>query len=465
MDKVPHGSTRPSLSRGNTPPTVRRRQEVQEARAVRVNGKDGDLCEKVTSRDQCASEQPRELAKNVKADATGTKDLLRGRRKSGPPRHSTELDCALARIAFRALSTRDADKLRLLTADMSPSQLEASVRTAAHVFANAVYCAIDGSACEADFVPSSRSSKSSKATSQIELASILRGEKIEDTVAKAARVASQRSPERQSRKRFAPQRSQSAKISRKRKRTVEDVDAEMKVACAELRSLSQAFTDMTVLHRQAVLETCHDALRTAQPALVLIEKQFAGGLEKAAKSTADASRRVALLAEEQDSLVDEPPRSSSSLSAVAVDITTMTERVGVIAAEANLQSRKSAEVMTEQLARVGFSGMISSANSRLDTRKLLPRRKIEDASRGSKSTRASCLLNLIDSRSVEVSEIVAQFNDDVQRAVVEAKMRSQERVSAMKQSEDVAVGMRALSRKGPKKKNKLEHSRRSSMHM
>jgi hypothetical protein len=377
-----------------------------------------------------------------------------GKQQAAAATGSMELDTALARIAFRALGSREADKLRLLTDGMPPEQLQAAVRAAADVFASAVHCAIDSSAGLPAAVAPDRRSRGGKGESQLELAASLRGERLQESAAKAAKIAVP-PPEKARRRLGFGRRGRTDLKDADAPRSVADVAADMETALAELRGLSAAFVDMTSSHRNAVLDVCHDALRSASPALTAIEQQFAGGLVEAAKSTTAASRRVAALAAEQDELLGAPMGSSTPLSAVTGEISSMIDRVNAIATEANWQARHSVEIMTGKMARGGFSAVIATS-SRLDTRSLLPRRKSEEATRVPKGVRAASMLNTVDSRSAEVSTIVTQFNDDLQNAAERVSAISSQRVPA----EADPDGKESLSRKAARKKKK--DARRSS---
>lgn len=314
---------------------------------------------------------------------------------------SEEFDAMLAKIAFRAMTSRDADKLRELTLNMDPHARRKAVRTASDIFAHTVLCSVS----ELAGMGGDRGRRLTESRPDT-VAKVLAGEKVKAAGEKARKEHLAKSSSAGGGIFGWRRKKQDNKV-----REMADIGAEIDAGLAELRGLSTAFLSMAATHRKAVLEVCDEALKTAGPTLNIIEEQFARGVQTATASITTSALKIAALAEESENLSDV---SSRSVVKSAAEILRLTDSVGMATKEANLQAHNAVGIMTGKVNKKdGFNKMVEENRN---AKNIIPRKR-SDGSR----IRAAGMLNTVDARSAEVASIVSTFDSDLDHAMTKTK--------------------------------------------
>lgn len=314
---------------------------------------------------------------------------------------SKDLDAMLTKIAFRAMTSRDADKLRELTLNMDTHARRKAVRAASDIFAHTVLCSVS----ELAGMGGDRAHRLTESRPDA-VAKVLAGEKVKAAGEKARKEHLAKTSSAGGGLFGWRRKKEDNKV-----RGMADIAAEMDAGLAELRGLSTAFLSMAATHRKAVLEVCDEALKTAGPTLNIIEEQFARGVQTATASITASAAKISALAKESENLAE---GSSGSVVKSAAEIMVLTDSVSMTTKEANLQAHNAVGIMTGKVNKKdGFNKMVQENRN---AKTLIPTKR-SDGSR----IRAAGMLNTVDARSAEVASIVSTFDSDLDHAMTKTK--------------------------------------------
>jgi hypothetical protein len=395
---------------------------------------------------------------------------------------SDEFDTALARIAFRAIGARDADKLRALADEVPREELPDRVVAAAKVFAHALFVAIDASADVAALQARSAAMHRVLApdVSAVEGAGTrLRGQRARGQRMRADRPAvnagSGTAPsqaakqiadnqeeesqivvtqaQRRASAAAAPtavrrestaapgtttlaRRRQSTFLRRKRDKALPSdyhfsnkpstgprdslVDA-VQESMRELQLVASAFADVTVIRRNAISEVCTEIIRQAVEPLTKIEKRFSQGILEAVDRARSVAVRAANLANERTLQASSPEFqvAATELDVLASNTLKLTDKLAIAATEALFESQQALQILSARVSRGSFAAVIASGRT---SGRLDTRPFLPQ--KNLKAYRVSAMLNKIDCRSAELQGIVGTYREDISLVVETAHSRS-----------------------------------------
>lgn len=347
------------------------------------------------------------------------------------PQALRTLDDELARVSFRALGSRDADKLRYAADGLDAHTIRASVRAAADLFAHTLLVALgaESRSAEGQKYDARRKQDARRKSAKMEP----KPAEVEGAMARVAGANVGRKDGAKGGDALMRRKSFTGLVSRRQSECTlggretpssSSLSREIVQCFDDLNTISKSFVHLAVTQRTAVTDVCIDAMRGALPALQTISKQFSPGILAASKSARAAATRAASLIAEQERLAPATVEDHAAASALRLrggELMILAEKVAAQAEEALAETSKAIEGIGTRVARGGFQAVFQYAKKDSRSNKDHGKSSVPSVSR------PASLLNTVDCRSRELAAIVGAFESKVTTNVAEAKAASSAR--------------------------------------